>query len=97
MAAEPCGGRLVRYGGWDGTGRVADTWELREDAWTLVDGGGPPARNHATLASAPDRCSLLLYGGHDGDRVFADLWERRRGRWVLLAPAAPVPRVMNGH
>jgi hypothetical protein len=87
----------VRFGGWDGTGRVADTWELREDAWTLVDGGGPPARNHATLASAPDRCSLLLYGGHDGDRVFADLWERRRGRWVLLVPAAPVPRVMSGH
>jgi hypothetical protein len=99
MAPDPGSGRLIRFGGWDGAGRVSDTWELREQGWIRIEDGGPaPApRNHTVLVSAPDRGSLILYGGHDGDRVFADLWERRDGRWVALESSDPVQRVPNGH
>jgi hypothetical protein len=97
MARDPRSGKLVRFGGWNGTERVRDTWELRDGGWAEIDRSGPNARNHATMVAASDRGSVLLYGGHDGDRVFGDLWERTDGRWVLLAGTAPVTRVANGH
>jgi galactose oxidase-like protein len=97
MARDPASGRLIRFGGWDGQGRVSDTWELCKGGWAAIDHGGPAARNHAALLAAPDRGSVLLYGGHDRDRVFGDLWERRDNRWQVLEAAAPVQRVANGH
>jgi hypothetical protein len=97
MAWDPSARRLVRFGGWDGTGRTSDTWELRDSGWVRLPETGPSARNHAVLVSAPDRGSILLYGGHDGDLVFGDLWERRNGRWVPLETIPPVPRMPNGH
>jgi Galactose oxidase, central domain len=97
MARDPASGRLVRYGGWDGKGRVSDTWELQARGWTQLTLESPPARNHAVLVSAPDRGSLLLYGGHDGDAVFEDLWEFKAGTWTAITKAPPAPRVLNGH
>ena len=97
MALDPSSDRLVRFGGWDGTGRVSDTWELSDTGWVRIDSLGPAARNHAAVVGAPDRGSVLLYGGHDGDNVFGDLWERRNGRWRALEAAQPVRRLPNGH
>ena len=97
MAWDSRSRRLVRFGGWDGTGRVADTWALEAKGWVRADGGGPAARNHAAMVSAPDRGALLLYGGHDGEGVFGDLWEWRGGEWVAIDRAAAVTRVANGH
>jgi L-ascorbate metabolism protein UlaG (beta-lactamase superfamily) len=97
MALDPASGRLIRYGGWDGQGRVGDTWELQEGRWVQVARHGPPARNHSVLVSAPERGSVLLYGGHDGEAVFGDMWEYKDGSWTALTTAPAPPRVLNGH
>jgi hypothetical protein len=61
MAWDPSSARLVRFGGWDGTRRTDDTWELETDGWAQVPVKGPSRRNHTVLVSAADRapfCSM---------------------------------------
>lgn len=87
---------VLRFGGWDGRRRVAETWRYRDGVWTLLDAAGPAARNHAALAYDRARRRVILVGGHDGERVFGDTWRFDRA-WVRLVDAPPEARVDNGH
>jgi len=94
--SDPAGG-VIRFGGWDGTRRVAETWAYRDGGWSLLSTAGPSARNHAALAADPRRGRIVLFGGHDGDRVFGDTWEWDGSRWSPRSDQAAEARVDNGH
>jgi hypothetical protein len=98
-AAWDAGSRAVlRFGGWNGRERTADTFLLDPSGWRAQTvASPPPARNHAALAYDSRRRRGVLFGGHDGDRVFGDTWEWDGRRWQLrLAPAAE-RRIPNEH
>jgi hypothetical protein len=88
---------ILRFGGWDGKGRVAETWRYRAGTWTLLPITGPSPRNHSALAADPRRGRLVLFGGHDGEHVFGDTWEWDGSRWMRIADEAAELRVDNGH
>jgi hypothetical protein len=88
---------ILRFGGWDGKGRVAETWRFRSGKWTLLSTPGPSARNHTVLAADARRGRVVLFGGHDGEHVFGDTWEWDGSRWTRMADRPPELRVENGH
>lgn len=89
--------QVVRFGGWDGSGRVAETWLYDGETWTQVEGEGPSARNHSVLIWDSQESRSLLYGGHNGTVVHADMWQFTEEGWTQLIKRAPVARVDNGH
>jgi hypothetical protein len=95
--AESDDGQLLRFGGWDGTTRTDDTWQLVGPRWRAMSTPGPSARNHATLIHDPVRRVTVLFGGHDGDSVFGDLWEWDGTRWTRRLATPPRRREDNGH
>jgi hypothetical protein len=95
----PATGNVLRFGGWDGQNRTADTWRLRGGLWSLVKtADAPPARNHAAMTHDTKRGCFVLVGGHDGLNVFGDVWERcGTAEWKRVAKTGPRERVPNGH
>ena len=93
------GGNVLRFGGWDGQSRTADTWRLRGGLWSPVKAGdAPPARNHAAMTHDTKRGCFVLFGGHDGVNVFGDVWERcGTADWKRVAKTGPRERVPNNH
>jgi len=66
-------GRVVLFGGRDGTGPLGDTWELDEAGWSPQTlGTAPPARYRAAVTYDGGMRAVLLFGGADGP--LADLW-----------------------
>jgi hypothetical protein len=88
---------LLRFGGWTGTARTADTWLGVDGHWQQLQVPGPPARNHAAMAYDAERGRAVLFGGHDGERVFGDTWEFGANRWIETRSAVPQRRIDNGH
>jgi len=98
MAAPPAGGSVLRFGGWDGQARTADTWRLRGGLWTVLKGDAPPPRNYAAMTYDVKRGCYVLFGGQDGVNVFGDVWERcGTTDWKRVAKTGPRERVANGH
>lgn len=98
MAGDDAG-NVLRFGGWDGLARTADTWRFRGGLWSAVKtGAAPPARNHAAMTHDVKRGCFVLFGGHDGLNVFGDVWERcGAGDWQRVAKTGPRERVPNNH
>jgi len=90
---------ILRFGGWNGSNRVHDTWIYKSgnDWRKLHVKRHPSARNHAAMVFNPDKDCFFLYGGHDGDNVFGDMWEFTGRRWKLLFDVKPLRRIDNGH
>ena len=98
MAASLAGGSVLRFGGWDGQARTADTWRLRGGLWTVLKGDAPPPRNYAAMTYDVKRGCYVLFGGQDGVNVFGDVWERcGTTDWKRVAKTGPRERVANGH
>lgn len=90
-------GGLLRFGGWTGTERAADTWIRTAAGWRAIDRAGPSARNHSAIAYDARRGRAVLFGGHDGELVFGDTWEFDGRDWRRVAATAPERRVENHH
>lgn len=88
---------LLRFGGWTGSARAADTWIRRDGVWREVRGRSPSPRNHAGMAYDSFRSRTVLFGGHDGDFVFGDTWEFDGKAWRQVSHHAPQRRVLNKH
>lgn len=90
--------RILRFGGYNGTNRIAETWIYADHAWMRIGGGPiPPPRNHASIAYDRKLGRAVLFGGHNGDEVLGDLWVFESGRWRRLIDRMPIERVQNGH
>ncbi|MCB0278992.1 MAG: hypothetical protein KDD94_05795 [Calditrichaeota bacterium] len=91
-------GEILRFGGWNGSGRIDETWIFRNKTWIkIATKNSPAARNHSVLIYDPLMKSYFLYGGHDGENVMADLWQFKNGNWFVVDKGDAVPRIDNGH
>ena len=101
MAYDAAGGKVVLFGGGDGSA-AAETWEYDGAAatWAKVtpSSGAPSGRTHHALAYDLARQRLVLFGGYDGTPE-SDTWEYDRAttRWTHVTPPgqAPSPRVRH--
>lgn len=102
MAALP-DGRLVLYGGRDGTGATLDdTWifDPQAETWTdVMPPSAPPARFAHEMAYAGDD-TIVLYGGTPGPAgpAFDDTWifDAVTEQWDQLMIASPGTRFQHG-
>lgn len=99
MSYDVTKSRVLVFGGWNGSTRLADFVELRDTVWRSVTatGAGPSSRNHTAVAFDTHRGRMVLVGGHDGDHVFGDVWMFDGVAWHELASAPPLLRANNGH
>jgi len=97
MAYDTAAHVLIRFGGWNGTMRLQDTW-IYDTAWTKLNPAvSPPARNHAVMIYDTDNMECILFGGHDGENVFGDLWSFKNKKWTIIEEKKPLKRIDNGH
>ena len=97
---DPVQDRMLVFGGWNGTTRINDVWELVFSpalTWReLAPTGGPPqGRNWHSAVFDPVAQRMLIFGGLDdmGQRR-TDLWGLRLAGsplWTQLVPAGTSP------
>jgi len=97
--------RMILFGGWDGTTRTNDVWELSLDdrfgssppQWRKLNPSGtkPSARTtHGAIYDA-DAKRMIVWGGYDGSDL-GDTWEldltiRYSEAWTQLTPSGTGP------
>ncbi|MBI2098838.1 hypothetical protein HYT45_00275 [Candidatus Uhrbacteria bacterium] len=97
--------RMILFGGWDGTTRTNDVWELSLDdrfassppQWRKLNPSGtkPSARTtHGAIYDA-DAKQMIVWGGYDGSDL-GDTWEldlttRYSEAWTQLTPSGTGP------
>ena len=79
MVFDASAGRMVLFGGFDGSGELSDTWtyDTASNTWTEVQvpGDTPTGREEHTLGYDPKAGRVLLFGGFDAsDTDLNDLW-----------------------
>ena len=85
-AWDPVAGRVVLFGGFDGSGVTADTWAWNGRQWTRLANDGPPPRATHGLAFDGRRGRLLLFAGLYLGGLYGDTWERHEGGWSRIGP-----------
>jgi len=106
MAYDASRGRVLLFGGYDGSPR-ADTWEWDGAQWLDVTpadpGDSPPARWLTAMAYDADRGKVMLFGGYyvedNVPYLLADTWEWDGDQWTELTPIDPAdsPSARSGH
>lgn len=88
-------GRMVLFGGTDGSRTFNDTWVFDPGTrkWSrLSPGRSPPARSHMMLTAVP-QFGVYVFGGTDGSRDLNDTWLFADGDWSRVQTSgAPSPR-----
>jgi len=97
LARDAARGRVVLFGGWDGTVNRADLWEFEpvRGVWQArhPPGAAPSGRSGAAMVWDGGRERVLLFGGWDGTRARADTWEwdGAAGAWTERTPPGTPP------
>jgi N-acetylneuraminic acid mutarotase len=103
MAYDSGSGKIVLFGGYDGTSEVGDTWSYDPAAntWTDLkpDGSVPSARKAAAMAYDPVSGRVILFGGYDGSSVLDDTWayDPAANTWTEVDPAGAIPIPRANH
>jgi len=95
MAYDEAHGKLVLFGGYDGTAYLADTWTYDGVNWTDVSPAtSPSARAVAAMTYDGVHGEIVLFGGNGGSAGdFGDTWTWDGATWTEKRPAvAPSPR-----
>ena len=90
MTYDPAGGKVIMFGGFDGTGYLNDTWTFDGTSWTHVQTPvSPPARAASQMAYDAITQKVVLFGGYNGTRYLGDtwLWDGKTSRWARATPA----------
>src|SRR5438876_5501933 len=96
MAYDPASGKIIMFGGFDGTGYLNDTWTFDGVTWTQVaTNTPPPARAAAQMAYDSVTQKVVLFGGFDGANYLGDtwLWDGTTSQWRHARTAHHPPRV----
>lgn len=89
---------IVRFGGWNGTTRINETWILKDKNWKQLEANEKPsARNHSFMVFNEKTKKIILFGGHDGENVFGDTWQYADHKWVKIAETNSKKRIQNEH
>jgi N-acetylneuraminic acid mutarotase len=83
-------GRVLLFGGSDGTTVLGDTWLWDGTGWSQRAVAGPPARQYHAMAALGGK--VVLFGGFDGTNRFSDTWEWDGASWTKRAVTGPESR-----
>lgn len=97
-AYDAARGKLVVFGGNDGSLPLNDTWELDAQGWTQRSTAlAPEPRFEASMAYDPVRGRVVLFGGSRGGYLYGDTWEYDGASWTRRDTVhAPGPRNLAG-
>ena len=98
MTYDPASGKIIMFGGFDGTRYLNDTWTFDGVTWTEVaTNTRPPARAAAQMAYDSVTRKVVLFGGYDGTNYLGDtwLWDGTTSQWTQAAPTHH-PRPVTG-
>ncbi len=86
-------GGVVQFGGQDGDTLTNQTYQLRDEAWTLENGNGPLPSPRRDVMMLGDSNSGLLYmfGGRDANGFLGDTWLYDGNSWSELTGLATSP------
>jgi N-acetylneuraminic acid mutarotase len=96
MTYDPVSGKILMFGGYDGTKYLNDTWEFDGATWTQVTTKTPPPpRTAAEMAYDSVSQKVVLYGGFNGNNYLGDtwLWDGAVSQWTQATPAHQPPAV----
>jgi hypothetical protein len=95
MTYDAASGKVVMFGGDNGTTYLNDTWVFDGVTWTEVAPDiAPPARAAAQMAYDFVTHKVVLFGGYNGRNYLGDtwLWDGTTSQWTQAAPAhRPTP------
>ena len=75
MSYDPASGKIIMFGGFDGTGYLNDTWTFDGVTWAQVaTDTPPPARAAAQMAYDSGTQKVVLFGGYNGRNYLGDTW-----------------------
>ena len=75
MTYDPVSGKVIMFGGDDGTTYLNDTWTFDGITWAQVATlPSPPARTNAQIAYDAVTQKVVLFGGFNGRNYLGDTW-----------------------
>src|SRR6266480_2962942 len=89
MTYDASSGKVIMFGGFDGTGYLNDTWTFDGTSWSRVRTLlSPPARAASQMAYDAITQKVVLFGGYNGTRYLGDtwLWDGKTSRWTRATP-----------
>ncbi len=101
MTYDADANRPILFGGYNSSGPLGDTWELRRNDWAeIFTTQVPPARYFHTFTYGVAEKGSILFGGISGDIVFGDVWKYANGKWTDISstsPDSPDPPARHSH
>src|SRR5438132_7901968 len=97
MTYDAASGKVVMFGGYDGTGYLNDTWTFDGTSWSRVQAPvSPPARAASQMAYDAITQKVVLFGGYNGTRYLGDtwIWDGKTSRWTR-ATTTHAPRAVT--
>jgi N-acetylneuraminic acid mutarotase len=100
---EPLSGRVILFGGYDGSLLLNDTWayEPAANTWTALDPAGdvPSPRGNHRMVYDSGLGRVILFGGYDGNTELGDTWayDPVANTWSELHPTGSVPAGREEH
>jgi hypothetical protein len=93
MAYDALRGKVVLFGGDNGSGLLGDTWEWDGASWSLASTNGPSPRTRVAIAYLPSVKGVVLFGGRDAKGTpLDDTWLWNGSVWTLLQVTKPPGR-----
>ena len=96
MTYDPVSGKILAFGGFDGTSYFDDTWSFDGTSWAQISTqSAPPVRAAAEMTYDSVIQKVVLFGGYDGTNYLGDtwLWDGSTLEWMEATPDHPPPAV----
>ncbi len=90
MTYDAAGGKLIMFGGFNGTGYLNDIWTFDGINWSRAATPlSPPRRAAAQMAYDALTQKVVLFGGYNGRNYLGDtwIWDGKTSRWAHAQPA----------